>query len=96
MPNGKAVEYKVTVTNIGNQKITGIKLTDKVNDTTTITTADFTDSEGNVTEGVTLADFTFELGVGESAYFTYSYEVTEADIAEGTIVNAVTSTTRAS
>ena len=90
---GDTVDYKVTVTNIGNQAVTGIKVTDTVNGTTTITTADRVDAEGEViANDIALADYTFELGVGESAYFTYSYKVTEADIARGTISNAVTAT----
>ena len=47
---GDTVEYKVTVTNIGNQAISGIKLTDKVNNTTTITTANRVNAEGTIIE----------------------------------------------
>ena len=83
---GETVSYKVTVTNIGNQTVENITLSDKINDTTNIEKA--TTDEGEVT----LNGYTFTLKPGESKEFTYDYVVTEADILAGKISNAVTAT----
>ncbi|MEF9894521.1 MAG: hypothetical protein RR843_01950 [Clostridia bacterium] len=78
---GETATYTVKVTNDGNQKLTGIALTDSLAGITEITPE---------TAGVDYKDFA--LAVGKSETFTYDYVVTEADLVKGQVDNVATAT----
>ena len=84
---GEKVSYQVVVTNIGNQTINGIKLSDKVNARTNIETVKRID--GRFEEDITLSTYTFTLSPNQSATFKYDYTVTEQDVADKKVENAV-------
>ena len=88
------ITYQVKVSNIGNTTLTGIKISDKVNDRENIQTMFLTDENHNLINKIDdISDYTFDLEAGKIAYFEYTYTVQEVDIIEGAVKNSVTITT---
>ena len=82
MPEGgyklnDTIEYKITVTNDGNQTLTNVNITDDLNGLVKNNESEWS----NIT-----------LGIGESKTVTATYVVTEADIRNGHVLNNATVT----
>ena len=88
---GETVSYKITVSNVGNVKLTDLKISDKINDREDITKMSQVDENNNVIQEIeNTSEFSFNLEVGEKTYFEYSYTVKEEDVLKGIVQNIVT------
>ena len=87
---GETITYQVKISNIGNTKLTGIKISDKINDRENIKSMLLIDENNTLMRKIEdISEYAFDLEVGESAYFEYTYIVNEEDILEGTVKNVV-------
>ena len=90
---GETITYKITVSNIGNTKLEGIKVSDRINDREDITKMSKVDDNNTLIQEIeNISDYIFDLDAGEKAYFEYSYTVKEEDIVAGAIQNSATAT----
>lgn len=81
---GDEIKYTVTVSNIGNVDLTGIKLEDTLAEDNNL-------SITGTMNGAFVVDVeNFDLEAGQSATFTYTYTVTAADLSSGKIENTAT------
>lgn len=88
---GETVSYKITVSNVGNVKLTDLKISDKINDREDITKMSQVDENNNVIQEIeNTSEFSFDLEAGEKTYFEYSYTVKEEDVLKGIVQNIVT------
>ena len=88
---GETITYRIKVSNIGNTKIIGIKVSDKINNKEDITRMLNVDENNTLIQNIdNISEYTFNLEAGETIYFEYSYTVKEEDIIEGTITNSAT------
>ena len=87
---GETITYQVKISNIGNTKLTGIKISDKINDRENIKSMLLIDENNVLMRKIEdISEYAFDLEAGESAYFEYTYIVNEEDILEGTVKNVV-------
>ena len=77
---GETITYTVTVTNSGYVALTNISMTDSLVDISALTP--------------TKPDGDDDLGIGESWVYTYSYDVTQADLNRGFIDNTATASAK--
>lgn len=88
---GETITYKITVSNIGNTKLEGIKISDRINDKEDITKMSQVDENNTLIQEIeNISEFTFDLEAEETTYFEYSYTVKEEDILAGTVENSAT------
>ena len=78
---GETITYKITVSNIGNTKLEGIKVSDRINEKEDITKMSQVDENNTLIQEIeNISEFTLDLEAEENAYFEYSYTVKEEDI----------------
>ncbi|MFJ8912477.1 hypothetical protein [Amycolatopsis sp. NPDC102389] len=92
---GDVVKYTVTVTNIGQTKLTGATFTDDL--TQVLDDADYQNdgaaSIGGVTYAAPKLTWTGDLGVGETSTVTYTVKVKNPNTGDNVLKNAVSSET---
>ena len=90
---GETITYKITVSNIGNTKLSDLKISDTINDKENITTMLNVDENDALIRKIdNIAEYSFDLEAGEETFFEYSYTVKEEDIIEGVVQNSATVT----
>ena len=90
---GETITYKITVSNIGNTKLSDLKISDTINDKENITTMLNVDENDALIRKIdNITDYSFDLEAGEETFFEYSYTVKEEDIIEGVVQNSATVT----
>ena len=89
----ETITYQVKVSNIGNTTLTGIKISDKINDRENIKSMLLIDENNTLIRKIDdISEYTFDLEAGETAYFEYSYTVKEEDILDGVVENIIVAT----